>query len=320
MDSLLKAAMYVYRSYGLVIGSALPLPELTPVDSEPEVSIWKAEGLPARLPEDAEEGEHVRAASGEVFLRWHGIANMLVREGKDIIVRLLRSDVHARWLRQFILGPALGVLLHQRGLLVLHASAVVIEGKAAVIMGRKGMGKSTTAAGMHLRGHDLLADDVVAIDMTDPARPLVLPGIPQLKLWPDAAEALELHPDDLHLLHPRLEKCAQPVSAGHESRPLGSVYVLDHGNRHVVERLAPMRAFSRIARHVYSVRFVGEAGMTPQHFRNCAAFAQFGSTYCLQRERSLDRLSEVLDLLEDHSARRSCPEEKRRLFAESKKA
>src|SRR5687767_37791 len=63
-------------------------------------------------------------------------------------------------LRLYLLGSAFGALLHQRGLLPLHANAVEIDGKAVAFMGASGEGKSTLAAWFHDRGFNIIADDV----------------------------------------------------------------------------------------------------------------------------------------------------------------
>src|SRR3989454_2089338 len=51
------------------------------------------------------------------------------REGREIVVEPA-PGVDAGTLRLFLLGPVRAVLLHQRGFLVLHASAVVLDGGA----------------------------------------------------------------------------------------------------------------------------------------------------------------------------------------------
>ena len=97
-------------------------------------------------------------------------------------------------LRLYLLGPALALLLHQRGFLVLHASAVSLDGGVVAFLGHSGHGKSTTAATLHARGAAIVADDVVAVDLGAPGGPAALPGFPLLKLWPDAVTALGENP------------------------------------------------------------------------------------------------------------------------------
>src|SRR5439155_11302653 len=115
--------------------------------------------------------------------------------------------VHEVTLRLLLFGPVLAVLLHQRGRLVLHGSAVVLCGAAVGVLGASGWGKSTLAGLLHRRGHRFITDDVVAVDVEHGRT--VAPGIPELRLWPDTAAALGHDPDVLPPLHPRHQKRAR---------------------------------------------------------------------------------------------------------------
>ncbi|MCH7787669.1 MAG: hypothetical protein IIC22_09175 [Chloroflexi bacterium] len=260
--------------------------------------------LPTPPDEDFEDERHFRATPDEAYLSWRGVADFVVRGGREIVFQKV-GDLEASWFRQFLLGPVIGVLLHQRGLLVLHGSAIEVDGNAFAIVGWKGQGKSTTAAGLHQRGYDLIADDIVAIDMTNPETPLVLPGIPQIKLWPDSIAAFGIDSGSMSLLHSELEKRAQRVTVTSEQspKPLKSLYILDQGEAHRIETLPVMDAFSAIIQNAYAARFIGEAGIPPWHFRQCTALIQAVPVHRFTRKPSLALLPEALDMLEAHLKR-----------------
>jgi hypothetical protein len=88
-------------------------------------------------------------------------------------------------LRTYLLGSAIGALLIQRGLLLLHGNALERDGRAIVCLGASGAGKSTLACALMQQGWRLLADDLVAISPEG----MVLPGIPRIKLWEDATRS-----------------------------------------------------------------------------------------------------------------------------------
>jgi hypothetical protein len=105
------------------------------------------------------------------------MGTILVRKGREIIVDPI-PGLEDKVLRLFVLGPALAVLLHQRGRLVLHASAAAIAGEVVAFMGRSGWGKSTAAAALYTRGHSIVADDVTAVQVnTDTGFPVVFPAM-----------------------------------------------------------------------------------------------------------------------------------------------
>ena len=66
-------------------------------------------------------------------------------------------------LRAFLLGRCTGIVLIQRGLLTLHGSSVLHDGKAIAFVGASSWGKSTTAAALCTRGYRFGSDDMVAI-------------------------------------------------------------------------------------------------------------------------------------------------------------
>src|SRR4051794_13306349 len=116
--------MYSYSAYGLGIGSALPLPELLEQgERRPDVMIRldAVSDAPPPLPSGGMTGW---ARRDESCLVVPGVGAMLIRHGREIVLDAV-PEADAAACRLFLLGPAMGLLLHQRGFLVLHASAMV---------------------------------------------------------------------------------------------------------------------------------------------------------------------------------------------------
>lgn len=294
--------MFSYNSYGLSICSDLPLPELRPAEHEADVVIRI--GMVGYHSDEFGRIKCLQATPDQAYLSWGRIATALVQHGREIIVDPF-PDVDERVLRLLILGVALGVLLHQRGLLVLHASAVAINGNVIAFIGRKGWGKSTTAAMLHRRGHTIVTDDILALENTDGRDPLVFPSFPQFKLWPDAVAAMGNNPEILPRLHPQVEKRAYQVSDGFASTslPLKRIFVLDGGPTLELEPVQPQEAFLELVSHSYAPRFLGNSGITPQHFHQCARLANGLPIYRLKRHNSLAALPEIARLIEENLSR-----------------
>ena len=86
------------------------------------------------------------------------LQRFLMHAGREIIFEAEDAAQHEAAI--FLLGSAFGILLHQRGHFVLHASAIVVRGQAVLLCGPSGCGKSTLAAALVDRGYSFVNDDV----------------------------------------------------------------------------------------------------------------------------------------------------------------
>lgn len=150
-----------YLAFGLRIASALRFPELLAGDGSAEVEIHLAAPLPPGSLARQTSIETL-VAPNEWRLTYGDVGVLTVRDGRRIELAPV-DGASRRTVRLALLGQGMAVLLHQRGFLVLHASAVEIAGRAVAFLGDSGSGKSTLAAALHERGHRLVADDVVAV-------------------------------------------------------------------------------------------------------------------------------------------------------------
>lgn len=292
--------MLSYYAYGLGIRSVLPLPELVAAKAAPDVVVRLASV--GRLPSEAASmGRGFRATTEEVCLFYEEAGVFLVRGGKEIIVDPI-PGIEERVLRLFILGPALAVLLHQRGLLVLHASAVAVQEHAVAFLGGSGWGKSTLAVALYAREHGVVADDVVAVEV-DAGSPKVLPGFPQLKLWPEVAFSLVDNAATLPRLHPEVDKRALRVSRRfpHNPLPLSRIYVLAEGTRPELEPIRPQMGFVELLRHSYCAGLLKAAG-TLSHFLQCTGVAQSVPMRRLKIYRSLAALPDLIRVVKEDIA------------------
>jgi hypothetical protein len=293
------SSTFSYLAYGLGIHATMPLPELIAREVEGEVSIrfGRVDDPP---PEISERGwGFFSPAPEENHLFRQEVGSFLVRGGSDIIVDP-SLGLDERTLRLFILGPAMAVLLRQRGYLLLHASAVAVAGRAVLFMGDAGWGKSTVAAALHTRGHCLVTDDVAALSVGE-SNHMLLPSFPQLKLWPEALVSLGDDPEKLPLCNPRFEKRAR--SAAHKFSPaplpIKRIYVLSEGDDSEILPLRPQEALAELLRHTYGAMGVGSA----PHFLECASLINEVTVCSLRRQKSLSQLPKLTQLIEDDLAR-----------------
>jgi hypothetical protein len=285
-----------YFAYGLGIRSALPLPELVASKGATEVSVRFAriDSLPA----DTTEQGFVRATHKEVRFFWEDAGAFLVRGGREIVIDP-KPGADERVLRVCVLGPVLGALLYQRGLLTLHASTVVVAGEAVAFIGEKGMGKSTMAAALCARGHRLVADDITVVWFDEGYSPMTYPGYPQLKLWPQAAAFLGDAPESLPKLEPSLDKRARLVTSAFSIAPipLKRIYVLDEGEAVEIEPLSPQEALVELIQHSYGRRLL-QTMRTSSHFVQCTSVVRSVPVFSLRRPYRLSTLPDLTRIVE----------------------
>lgn len=86
--------------------------------------------------------------------------------------------------------------LQEQGYFCLHAAAMCIEDKVVLLIGKKGAGKSTLSAYFHSKGHEIWCDDYAMLHQEN-GNFFVSQGETSLKVNPDIATALSIHPDNL---------------------------------------------------------------------------------------------------------------------------
>jgi hypothetical protein len=294
--------VFSYLAYGLKIASELRLPELISlappaVDGGSDVMIRFADSPSFPSPPTT-----VREANAaEVLLCYEQVGTFLVREGREVWIDR-KPEVVDYSLRLLVLGPVLGILLHQRGHLVLHGSAVAKEGKAIAFLGNSGWGKSTTAAAFHQRGYTVVADDLVAVQI-NPDGSMIWPGFPRLKLWPEAADYLKHDPTLLSALHPKLPKLGLTIQHNFATVPLSlsQIYILTEGEATQIEPLSSSAAFPELMRHSYALSLLQKTERSGSHFSQCGQLIQSVPISRLRRPQLLSELSTVTQLVETHS-------------------
>ena len=96
----------------------------------------------------------------------------------------------------FLFGPVWATLCHQRGMLPLHASAIVTKGGITAFAGHSGAGKSTTAALLSSLEYELIADDILPVSFNHNSVPGAWPYLRRLKLRGDSINQLGLTPTE----------------------------------------------------------------------------------------------------------------------------
>lgn len=231
-----------------------------------------------------------------VFLEYDGhrallsvpeVARFLI-DGTSTIVVDPVDGVSPNSVRLFLLGSAMGIVGHLRGLLLLHANAVVLKGRAFAFAGHSGAGKSTLAGQFARAGYAMLCDDVCAVRFADDGVPMAWPGVPRLKLWREAADALGHQVEEFEQVGNGIDKFSVPLGRPASGAcPLARIYELAHtepGSEPSTERLQGGAAMALIMEHTYRPEYLPVLGLTAQNFALAARLARVCEVFRLQRE------------------------------------
>ena len=176
---------YIYNAFDLNISSNnIKLPELNKANNKKfDIEIIKTDTnyWERNIPFEYKYN-NLLINKNELRLHVKGIADFMVSEGKKILWRNTNKNFSENEIRAYLLGSTIGAILIQRNNLVLHASALTKANKTIICLGDGGVGKSTLAYSLMIKGWKLLSDDLVALSEDL----YVLPGIPRIKLWEDA--------------------------------------------------------------------------------------------------------------------------------------
>ncbi len=286
--------MYTYQAYGLGIHSELPIRELTPYPTA-QADVTIRVGPEAQVTHDPPgDGPCAGATEHEARFAWAKIGSFDVRKGRHIDIRP-HPGVDRQILCLPLLGVVFGALLHQRDLVVLHASSVLIDGEAVAFAGGKGFGKSTQAAAMFRIGYPVLGDDVAAIELRNGEAPLLYPAYPSVHVWPHAARMLGDDPDHLPPLRAGGVKRALSVERNFEARPvpLQAIYLLDFGSAPSIQQMKNTDAFARLLPHCYEARYFNHLDETPR--RLLAACSELMRHVPVQRLIRRDAVKDAFD-------------------------
>jgi hypothetical protein len=296
-----------YRISGLSVASELALPGAIPVADAPtsdaEVTVRRVSAIPvAANPQIL--GPNWSLDGDRFFLRVPRVADFLVTAGKDIAMQLAPGVAEGDAV-VFLLGTAFGVLLYQRGRIVLHASAVQVGDAAVLFCGKSGAGKSTIAAFLNERGHAHVTDDVCCIEFDAEGHPVVLSDGRMLKLWLDAAAAIDAGDRKGAAVRSMIEKYyVEPASPLRASAPrVAAIYALREQRAPLaagIEQPTPLDAAQILRRGLYRARLMATMGLSGTFLAKVMEIQRAAAVYYLTRPFNMACMPETVSRLEAH--------------------
>jgi hypothetical protein len=296
--------VYSYCVSGLSVASEVDLPGLITGDPDrsPEVTIRHAV-VPDALDGAIAIGPTWQRTDRQFLMRIPNIARFLLQDGSSIAFQA-EGDATIQDVAVFLSGSVFGVLLHQRNHIVLHASAVLVGGKAVLFCGASGAGKSTLAAALGKHGYPLVADDQCAIGIGDDGVPSIYPDGRQLRLWEKSIVELELEDRRGDAMRDRLQKFyVEPDGAMIEAVPVGAIYALDEVRPTKEAGIvcpASVDAIQLLTVNAYRPLLVRNMGQQASYFTACSALANAAGVFTLTRPMSFGAFPATIAQLEAH--------------------
>ena len=255
-------------------------------------------GVPDALPNGIPYGRFCQVAASEYLLNIPGVARFYVSAGNQVRVEPA-ANAPARDLSVYLLGSVFGALCHQNGLLPLHASSVEAGGAVTAFLGDSGAGKSTLAACLQRRRYRIVSDDICVLDGSR-----VIPVAGWLKLWRASLDHLGRKPDERNRVYTAEDKYRLylPVGAAEPPALANLIILARSSDPYALASLVPLSAGEAIAQmleFIYVGYITELTGSYARVFHQCSQILHGARAYRLIVPWGLDRMDEVLDLLED---------------------
>jgi hypothetical protein len=237
---------------------------------------------------------------GSSYVRWDNVGEFLVSaDGRRVVCRR-EEKVSSESFQVYLLGQALSFALVKQHLEPLHATTVVVDGKAVAFLGSNAFGKSSLAASFLAAGFRLLTDDLLIVRDV-PHGAMACPGPPRIKLFSKVAGRVLGGTADGPAMHTETDKrvlrlathqsCSEPVM-------LKTIYAVAAPRDACrtpevrIETLSPRDAFVALLKGTFNRRLVSAERLERQ-FGAMAALADRVVVKTLAYPRAIDRLTEV---------------------------
>jgi hypothetical protein len=290
--------MYTYQAFGFILNSDLRFNELETTAGVADVEIHK---VTINVPDEwlNNKGLRTKASKSEILIGISNIVNFQIINGKQLYYHPLEA-FHSGKARLYMLGVGFSAIIHQRGLLPLHASSLVKEGKALLICGESGAGKSTTAAALLQQGFQLLADDITVIRINEEGRAVAYPGFPHMKLWPESAEMLGIDNECLSEFAPDITKRGMKVSEAFQQHAVeiaAIVFITKGGTALQFSLLNGAEKARILINNTFRLRFVNDTEQYTNYFELVAKTGNACKMLSVKRPDNLNTLTEVTRII-----------------------
>lgn len=293
-----------YTSAGLVIESVFDLPGLYTAEATagPAQLRYVHAAVPAEMDgEPLSPGLHWSADRKSLKFVVSEVAIFDISNEGTVRVSPLTANLGD--IAAFLVGSVLGIALHLRKIVTIHASAVKVGDGAVLFCGESGAGKSTMAAALQQRGHKVLSDDLCALEISSSGVTMHSDGR-KLKLWDEVIDSFGIDDRKGERVQQGFDKFFVEAGIDFEAHaPVRAVFELikaSGGSSPRVVKVAAAEAAALVRRNAYRPFLVEKLNDEALYFEAAACLLRCSTVCRLERAHRFDQIGEVIDALQRH--------------------
>jgi hypothetical protein len=300
------APAHRYSLFGLSFATDRPIPGLVEDEGSDFATVTVAFApVPHAIHDPSYRDDTVQASATEYLFAYPGYLRLYVDGTTKITVEpLVECDPSRMW--TFLLGICASIIGFRRGFIPLHAAAVQGHGGCVALAGNSGAGKSTLAASLCDRGFTLHTEDLCLVQPASEAHPRVGSGIRELRLWDDAAEALDWTHRVCCATEPGMPKSVYRLTPAPPALlPLKRVYALEFHDEDGPEGIHRVHGVDALQTLIASLRLrpgLLSVGAREQTFASLASISNATEVYRFVRPHDRHQLQAWSERLANHIA------------------
>lgn len=290
--------MYKYKAFGLNIHSEIFLPELVQYESENPDLIIHYDTIDIISDEFLVKGKTFRVTKNSIYKFFDDIGKFKISNGNEIIIDPYKN-VNEVVLRSFILGTVMASLLYQRGLFVIHSSAVNLNDTVIAFLGNKGYGKSTIAMTFYKEGYPIIADDYIAVNPENEV-PLVYPGFPSLRLSYKSRKHGNFSLKRVYYKEYEIDKLHVPTDNNFSLKEISlkKLYILKRGETLRITSLKTQEAVMKLIENTFEMTLFKKSDFV-ENLNHCVSSLKHIDISLLEIPESLDEMYKVVELVKN---------------------
>ncbi len=296
--------MFYYTAFGLIISSEIQFPELVASENK-EADLKIIIGVTPKLLENPDFSNDEFSITPTQFLQHiEEVAYYYAEKGEIIIVEPYK-DADLRSLRIYLLCSTMSAIIHQRGMIPMHASGILTDQGVVLIIGDSGAGKSTTIKALIKRGHQIFTDDVCVLQNQN-GKIVGIPSYPVMKLWKNTFKLLELgEVDGEARLWPDVDKFAVYFHNGFISswKKISKIFILEKSEdiyQPILINQSGVEAFIAIGSNTYRGCYIEPMKLIALHFAMVNGVIKQCEVLKITRPAEGDSVSLVTELIEKY--------------------